>query len=259
VKREVCEILSVIQGNTLASEAGSFPSGTRLPCPSCRQECDLIERIRKPVTSPLLPDQPGGPLRDVGVTEADGTAATWKASYYYFAALRDMDTAGSPYGAADTELTIMGCHMATAIARRAIAERFPKTADAASLEAFRWDGEAERLRAQLRQNEAKITACAESLKQMTGEEIRSVKPQKPCVFAEGSNVWVSGLVNRPEYNGLDGKVTAILPFHTDENKTDTVRHRVALSVGGIVLSLRGDTLHPDPGLPTALQGHKPSR
>ncbi|CEM32337.1 unnamed protein product [Vitrella brassicaformis CCMP3155] len=213
-----------------------------LSCPTCHKGSELVERIRKPSAS-LVPDVCGGPFRDVTVTEAEGTVAVWKASYYLpFCVNQEVVVGWGDLNFVNWKLET--AHIVAKLTRDTLAvtcKRLAashKTADAI-FEALRWDAEAEAFRAGLRVKDALASACQDQIRRLAG---RKHKKRSGASFGEGSCVWVCGVVGRPEYNGLEGKVTAILPPNTPDNKSDVTRYHVCLSLCGQLVSLRADNL-----------------
>ncbi|CEL93028.1 unnamed protein product [Vitrella brassicaformis CCMP3155] len=201
----------------LKRETGSFyrddasrPTGARsdgrsLPCPKCRFGCDLIERIQKPSASATLEfDRFGGPFRDVTVGDT-----TWRANYYHPLGLTGGLIAAGPLFLPPEFAGTFTRQMLDRLGRawnRLSADH--DTVDA-TLEALLWDESAEECRALLRDL----------------DDVLSYYGEDGCceAFDVEDEVWVCGVVNRPEYNGLEGTVEEVMPPRTRRNRTDNTR------------------------------------
>jgi len=224
-------------------QGGGDDLRTCFMCPKCSQLCVMVERVQKPSGS-LVDDPFGGPLRDVAVYQADAQGgftmadSTWKASYYS-ATIKDHCL---PMIATEPPQTVAEIHkielrLAQMYRKALAAQVWPKvraaheTVDSA-LSALKWDAEAEAFRALIRQGDILLDACRQRLTQAnTGSE---------GPLSVGSKVWIFGLVNGPEYNGLSGRVTEVLPPKTLGNSTKKTRYGVTLSVGGVVSRRRSE-------------------
>jgi len=246
LKGEVSSWSDLKNMTTRGTMISSLHDGS-FPCPVCRKKCTLFERIQRPTTpSPTLSPEPeGGPFRNVSVEEADGTVATWLANYCSVQAFTGL----APYINPDNLDTLEKLQEHQTIfqfglfaARDELEKAWKRVATVhktpeAIAEAFKWDRDVEDARAVLRHADARVTGCQKSISRVTRQQIGS-----GVSFGVQSDVWVCGVVTRPEYNGLEGKITAVLPPKTDGNKSDVTRYRVALSVGSIELSLRAENL-----------------
>ncbi|CEL94362.1 unnamed protein product [Vitrella brassicaformis CCMP3155] len=256
------------EGASFYADSDERPTGTRtllklFPCPTCRLGCHLVERIkRRSEPSELVTDPLDGPWREVTVTQAgDIGDETWLATYYSPHAFWDDFMGLNNTRCVDVlQERLVWFQRIAVVTRRDLAESWEKmavtgmrkwtqlkirsTADQrreAVADFFKWDVGAETMRADLRHIEAGLSACRERIRRLSGSKDRSGESAEP--FSVGDEVWVCGLAKRPEYNGLPGSVEEVLPPRTQDNKTDVTRYKVALSVGGIVLSLRKENIH----------------